>query len=270
MPDQKTAPMDDGKWPPRKRSDDEQATLHAGQDDATPPAMPAVRPGDRQQVDAGAPTVAADTPGRWQPGGGGADEQATEFGGEQARVPPAPPPGSTPGGFVRTRPADTPTPEPFWQRPPQAPGQQAAPPFGAPPQEQAQQPDQHTMLIGQEDAKRVRPEMAWFAVFDGPDQDSIGRIHRLKPDHTSIGRHPGNDVVVIDSFCSALHARVRAEPNPDDGEPQFVLYDVGSANGTFIGSRQTYRDPESKSYRHVLQDGDFVLLGETTLVFKKV
>lgn len=60
------------------------------------------------------------------------------------------------------------------------------------------------------------------------------------------------------------------EASPEDGEPIFVLYDVGSANGTYVGDKQTYRDPGSRKYRHVLKDGDYLLVGETTMVFKKV
>ena len=36
----------------------------------------------------------------------------------------------------------------------------------------------------------------------------------------------------------------------------------------FAGSRQDYR--AKQVYRHELHDGDFVLIGETTLVFKRI
>ncbi len=52
--------------------------------------------------------------------------------------------------------------------------------------------------------------------------------------------------------------------------PLFVLYDMGSRNGTFVGDKETHKDDESRTYRHVLQDGDYLLVGETTLVFKKL
>jgi pSer/pThr/pTyr-binding forkhead associated (FHA) protein len=123
-------------------------------------------------------------------------------------------------------------------------------------------------LIGGE--APVRGELAWLAVLDGPSADARGKIHKLAPDHTALGRHPSNQVVLADSTCSALHARIRVEASPEDGEPVFVLYDVGSANGTYVGDKQTYRDPSSRKYRHELKDGDYVLVGETTLVFKKV
>jgi pSer/pThr/pTyr-binding forkhead associated (FHA) protein len=97
----------------------------------------------------------------------------------------------------------------------------------------------------------------------------VGRVHTLDPDTTTIGRVPGNTIVVNDEFCSAQHARIRIEPGPD-GEPAVVLYDMGSRNFTFVGDRETYKDEESRIYRHELQDGDFVLIGDTTLVFKMV
>jgi pSer/pThr/pTyr-binding forkhead associated (FHA) protein len=72
-----------------------------------------------------------------------------------------------------------------------------------------------------------------------------------------------------DDACSAQHARIRTETQ-EGQEPSFVLYDMGSSNGTYIGTKETYRDEENRKYRHELQDGDYVLVGETTLVFKKI
>jgi hypothetical protein len=48
------------------------------------------------------------------------------------------------------------------------------------------------------------------------------------------------------------------------------MFDLGSRNGIFVGDRETYRNEENQVYRHELDDGDYLLLGETTLVFKRV
>jgi pSer/pThr/pTyr-binding forkhead associated (FHA) protein len=117
--------------------------------------------------------------------------------------------------------------------------------------------------------QQLAPVFAWLVVVEGPDRDSIGQVHSLHPDTSTIGRVPGSHIVVRDETCSALHARIRVEAKEDD-EPVYVLYDMGSSNGTYIGSRETYRDEENKTYRHELQDGDYLLVGETTLVFKRL
>lgn len=122
------------------------------------------------------------------------------------------------------------------------------------------------MLIDQQQPTAV---FAWLVVVDGPDARSIGRVHSLQPTTTTIGRAKGNHVALNDQTCSAQHARIRAEPREDE-ESAFVLYDMGSSNGTYVGDKESYKDEENQTYRHELQDGDYLLLGETTLVFKKV
>ena len=56
----------------------------------------------------------------------------------------------------------------------------------------------------------------------------------------------------------------------ENGDQVYVLYDMASSNGTFAGAKESYKEDASRVYRHVLQDGDYVLIGETTLVFKRV
>ncbi len=193
---------------------------------------------------------------QWSPSEGDPDEQETVFADQEGATPPTIPLGDQPperGGFVRAVPAEGATPPPY-----------AAPPgpFGQPAPGPA--PDQ-TMLI----SERPVPVFAWLVVVDSPDKGSIGTVHTLRPDTTTIGRHPSNSLALRDETCSSQHARIRAEAREGD-ESVFVLYDMGSSNGTFIGDRETYRDEDSRTYRHELQDGDFVLVGETTLVFKKL
>ena len=122
-----------------------------------------------------------------------------------------------------------------------------------------------TMVI----AERPKPVFAWLVVVDGPDRGSIGQVHNLRPDTTTLGRAAGNHIALRDDTASAQHARIRVEARENE-EPAFVLYDMGSSNGTFVGDKKTHKDEESRTYRHQLQDGDYMLIGETTLVFKKL
>jgi pSer/pThr/pTyr-binding forkhead associated (FHA) protein len=86
---------------------------------------------------------------------------------------------------------------------------------------------------------------------------------------TLIGRTAGQVILSGDSYVSAEHAKIRVEASEDDEEKQvLVLYDLASANGTFAGAKDDYRD--NRVYRYELKDGDYILIGETTLVFKQV
>ena len=111
------------------------------------------------------------------------------------------------------------------------------------------------------------PLLAWLAVAEGPGT-SRGQVFTLQQE-TLIGRTAGQITLSGDAHISAQHARIRLEPSEDDEEKQaFILYDLASRNGTFAGNRDEYRDKQV--YRHELRDGDFILVGETTLVFKQV
>jgi len=190
------------------------------------------------------------------------DEQKTVYADQESVTPPTIPLGDQGGwqrpaepGFVRADPSGGATPPPF---PP--PGSFGPSGPQAPPGQQAQ-----TMII----AERPKPIFAWLVVVDGPDRNSIGTVHTLHPDTTTIGRVQGNRIVVKDETVSAQHARIRREAKEGE-EPVFALFDMGSRNGIFVGERETYREEESRVYRHELQDGDYLLVGETTLVFKRL
>jgi pSer/pThr/pTyr-binding forkhead associated (FHA) protein len=75
----------------------------------------------------------------------------------------------------------------------------------------------------------------------------------IKQRVTSIGRNPGNDVVLKDSTVSNYHATIRLE---DRG---YFIYDFASENGTRVNGR--------KIYRKKLVDGDIIQLGQSVLVF---
>lgn len=142
------------------------------------------------------------------------------------------------------------TPPPL--RPPQAP-------FGTP----ASEPQ--TMLI----SERPPPVFAWLVVVEGPDHNSIGTVHTLHPESTTIGRVKANQIMLFDETVSAQHAKIRCEAS-EGLEAVFTLFDMGSRNGCYAGSRETYKNEESRVYRRELKDGDYLLLGETTLVFKQL
>jgi len=216
----------------------------------------------------------AKKPGRDAP----PDPQKTVMGDEDAGLAPTinmPPGGGASPGFVRATPYDTPTPQPqqrpampFGAPPPAGPFGPGIPP---PPQPGGQQPPatapagDQTQII----SARTPPVFAWLVVVDGPDRGAIGKVHSLHPDTTTVGRAAGNTIVLGDQTCSSQHFRIRVE-TAEGEDPSFVLYDMGSRNGTFVGTKEGYRKPDSQAYRRNLQDGDYLLVGETTLAFKKL
>jgi hypothetical protein len=118
---------------------------------------------------------------------------------------------------------------------------------------------------------RPEPSFAWLVLVAGAeDNPFIGKVYEIKKEGvTTIGRVQGNDIVVPDLACSSQHARIRMEAD-ESGNQNYVLYDMASSNGTFAGTKESYKEESSRVYRHVLQDGDYVLIGETALVFKRV
>lgn len=207
------------------------------------------------------------------------DDQETVLADQDAVTPPTMPLSDRSGwkppqdpGFVRTDPASRPSPPPFQapqppphqapQPPPYQPPQPAYPPQG--PQGSADQ-DAQTMMV----SARPVPVFAWLVVVDCPDRGSIGKVHSLHPDTTTIGRVQGNGIVVQDETVSAQHARIRREAK-EGQEPVYALFDMGSRNGIYVGDKSNYKDEGQRVYRHELHDGDYLLVGETTLVFKSL
>src|SRR5688500_10161069 len=82
-----------------------------------------------------------------------------------------------------------------------------------------------------------------------PERLPLGRLR------ITIGRSARNDVCVPDPFASRVHAEVRREGD------QYVLQDLGSANGTYYnGARAEAAIP--------LAPGGRIQIGETEIVFK--
>ncbi len=74
---------------------------------------------------------------------------------------------------------------------------------------------------------------------------------------TDIGRAQGNNMIIDDSTMSRQHARIRLE------EDRFMLFDLGSANGTFVNGAKVEAPV-------VLADGDTVRFGEAEFTFKQL
>jgi len=120
--------------------------------------------------------------------------------------------------------------------------------------------------------------LAWLVVTDGPG-GKRGKLITLGPE-TVVGRTDADLLLSGDRSVSTQHAKVRLEPREEDApsgappakdvETVFVLYDLASTNGVFLGTRDTYRDESSRIFRAELEDGDHILVGQTTLVFKQV
>jgi len=74
---------------------------------------------------------------------------------------------------------------------------------------------------------------------------------------TDIGRAPSNTIAIADTTISRQHARIRLR---DD---RFELFDLASANGTFVNGQKVEQPRQ-------LTDGDVVRFGDVEFVFKKL
>lgn len=94
--------------------------------------------------------------------------------------------------------------------------------------------------------------LGWLIVTDGPRR---GHIYPIQHGAT-IGKNKMNATVVIaDDKVSGLHAKVTVE------EGQFVLWDFGSTNGTFVNGRRIREATK-------LSENDRIQVGATRLILK--
>ncbi len=75
----------------------------------------------------------------------------------------------------------------------------------------------------------------------------------LTGESLTIGREPGNDIVVENLLVSGYHARI------DSAGKEYVLTDLQSKNGTFLNGEKVTSTK--------LKDGDQILIGKHTLIF---
>jgi hypothetical protein len=83
----------------------------------------------------------------------------------------------------------------------------------------------------------------------------IREYELIKPT-TSVGRQPGNDIVLNTAAVSRYHAQF------DTAEGQVYLVDLGTVNGTFVNDEQV--EPGGSV---PLENGDRVVMGDVLLVF---
>lgn len=95
--------------------------------------------------------------------------------------------------------------------------------------------------------------VAWLVIASGRRAGTDIRLGR----NVLVGRDATqSDIILDDSTVSSQHLKVRYEGG------RFVLYDLGSANGTLVNG--------SRVQKHLLMDGDEIKLGRTRLIFKEV
>jgi pSer/pThr/pTyr-binding forkhead associated (FHA) protein len=86
-------------------------------------------------------------------------------------------------------------------------------------------------------------------------QDAVVKEFSFEETPVSLGRREENDIVVDNMAVSGHHATIEKEdPN------LYVLVDLESLNGTFIGERRVERE--------ILYDGDVFVIGKHSLEFK--
>ena len=72
----------------------------------------------------------------------------------------------------------------------------------------------------------------------------------------TIGRHPSNEVIIDDKYVGRNHLQIMQD---DDGN--FILSDLGSANGTFVNGKKVTGEM-------LLKPTDIIRIGSTTLPWK--
>jgi VWFA-related protein len=130
----------------------------------------------------------------------------------------------------------------------------AVPPPMAPPPAAPSQPPQGEEMIGAGGTRIIERAPKHLAML--VDKSRPDRKHDLKGT-VNIGRAKDNQLVLDDATISRHHAWIKAE-----GE-EFLVFDVGSANGTFVNDEKV-QEPRR------LNSGDTVRFGDAEFVFTKV
>lgn len=161
-------------------------------------------------------------------------------------------PGAVPGGSMPTGGVGTPPGLPGTQKAPSPFDPSSAPtPFGMPPRPLT--PDTPasggTVII----QRGQKPKVMGLLV----DRKQPGRRYDVDKPVVTIGRTAGNNIVLDHPTVSRQHATIKLEGN------DFRLYDLGSANGSFVADKRV-REPVT------LEDGVVVRFGEEEFTFKRL
>src|SRR4051812_10596708 len=77
--------------------------------------------------------------------------------------------------------------------------------------------------------------------------------YELGPINT-VGRHPDNTIQILDRIISKEHCQILRT-----GDGRFLLRDLGSLNGTYVGGQRVGE--------HLLAHGDEIVIGSTRLAY---
>lgn len=103
----------------------------------------------------------------------------------------------------------------------------------------------------------------------GPTGKGMARLKVLEPperrgqsfdlaEELTVGRAPGCQVRIEDTFASQLHARIYRR------EGQLYIEDLGSTNGTYLNRKGT-KNREKVAGASALRSGDKVVIGRTVM-----
>lgn len=88
--------------------------------------------------------------------------------------------------------------------------------------------------------------------------DSRGRVHEVTLGHqATVGRHPDQDLQVLDRVVSKQHSIVEKDPTG-----RYFVRDAGSRNGTFVNGKLV-------ETRSELRNGDRITIGSSEIVFSE-
>jgi pSer/pThr/pTyr-binding forkhead associated (FHA) protein len=132
----------------------------------------------------------------------------------------------------------------------------------APPERARSQAPRPTAVPASGKPKR-QPRRAVAPSGTNPHAPLVGRLVVVEPpesrgiayslaDEISVGRAPGCQVTVDDTFVSQVHARVFCR------EGNYLVEDLGSTNGTYLNSKKV-------SGAMIMQRGDRLQVGNTVL-----
>jgi len=95
--------------------------------------------------------------------------------------------------------------------------------------------------------------MASIVVVAGPNS---GDYYPLSQGTTTIGRHEGCTVQIVDDSVSRSHMRIRY----DAETTEYVAIDLESRHGVYVGAARIQNE-------RPLQDGDLIGIGDTRIMF---